>query len=150
MAPFIFDDAPKDFRQHGIRGPFGKQAVAFKCGQLLDGAPSQIRGGQLRREPAEKHRRYFFERDPRCERLRHRNITCFEEMSQCAAVKELFVRPAREEGRDFGIVDRAGVQQSAQVNDGVRFDIHHVRQAADFVGVKWELSGGGEIDSGQV
>ena len=48
------------------------------------------------------------------------------------------------------ILDRAGGKNSAQVDDGVRFDIHHVGKAANFIFGKRIARDFGEIDIANV
>src|SRR4029450_3833300 len=46
-------------------------------------------------------------------------------------VEGLLVEPAREERGDLGIVDGAGGQERAQIDDGVALDLLHVAESAD-------------------
>ena len=53
-----------------------------------------------------------------------------EEPAERLAVPQLLVDPARQEGRDIGLVGRRGREQIAQVDRGVGLDVHHVCEAA--------------------
>ena len=154
VATLLAHDAPQQFGEHGMIGDLRKSVVGGVGRPLIDGAPRHVNGGKLANAVAKSPEDDRAPEQVALVEPAHldqssvvcRPIVCGEHTTECLAVPILLVVPQREEGSELRVLPRGHQQQLTGVQHRLVFDVVHVREATQDIGVQWLAPEGIEVD----
>ena len=144
VAALLAHDAAEELAEHGMVGDLGKPVVGRVGRPLVDGTPGHVDGRKLANTVAERPEDDRAPEQVTLVEATHldqprvvgRPIVRRKHAPESLAVPILLVVPQREEGSELRVLPCGHQQQLARVQNCLIFDVVHVREAAQHVGVQ--------------